>query len=130
MSESLCGTCTQCCKTMVVPELNKPANQWCSDCRIGEGCTRYETRPRSCVDFECVWLQTQKRRHGEQAMPPELRPDRSKVVIDVRRDGRGLVFHVDPDRPDAAEKGAAGRLLKHLLARVSRWRSSPARSVD
>lgn len=115
-----CGTCTMCCKTLGVDELDKPANTWCSRCSIGKGCTAYDDRPASCRDFECVWLQSQHRRHGEAAMPPELRPDRSHVVIGLTRDASNLVFVVDPNRPDAASRGAAGRLIERLRARGER----------
>src|ERR1700732_671054 len=52
-----CGPCNLCCKTMGVVELSKPANQWCDLCVKGKGCTIYDHRPQSCVDFACVWLQ-------------------------------------------------------------------------
>ncbi len=112
-----CGTCTMCCKVMAIKEIDKPANQWCKDCTPGKGCNIYETRPESCAGFECVWLQTQYRRHGEHAMPAEARPDRSKVVIDVRGNGAGLVFFVDPAYPEAHKRGYISKVIGSSLRR-------------
>jgi hypothetical protein len=73
-----CGTCTACCKIFPLPHLNKKANTWCVHCDVGKGCKIYETRVGACRTFECVWLVSQTR---EEAMPEELRPDKSKVVF-------------------------------------------------
>jgi hypothetical protein len=113
-----CGDCAMCCKLMRVDELRKPACQWCQHINAEHhGCTIYEDRPQTCRDFECVWLQTQYQRNGECAMPAELRPDRSRVVIDVLRNGSGLVFHVEQSRPDAHTRGAMGRLFVACVRR-------------
>lgn len=111
-----CGTCTLCCKIMHVPELEKPYGEWCGYCeRRGRGCTVYETRPQSCRDFDCVWLQSQGK--PGSAMPPELRPDRSHVVLATGTDGRTLIAHVDVHYPNAWEHGAIGRFLRGLIGR-------------
>lgn len=124
---SSCGGCTQCCKTLKVSEIDKPEHTWCTACTIGVGCDRYATRPQSCVEFECVWLQSQ--REPGAALAPELRPDRSKVVIGLSRtrlsaddmarlragpERSVMVFHVDPDRPGTATAGAVRRLIERL----------------
>jgi len=107
-----CGTCTLCCKLLAVDELEKPACSWCKLADPRAGCTAYATRPQSCRDFACVWLQSQAR---PEPLPESMRPDRSRVVLDTMTDGSGLVAHVDPDRPDAHESGPVGRLLAHAL---------------
>ncbi len=85
MAEPLgCDGCTACCKIMKVRELDKPANVWCQHCRIGSGCGIYVERPESCRVYECLWLKTQ--RMG-RPIPPELRPDRSRVVIGTINQG-------------------------------------------
>jgi len=49
-----CGTCTACCTTMIVPELNKAAH---CDCPFAnQGCTMYDDRPPTCADWNCLWL--------------------------------------------------------------------------
>jgi hypothetical protein len=82
-----CGTCSLCCKTMVIPELAKPKDSWCPNFARGQGCAIYDTRPNSCRDFSCYWL-------IDPEMGPEWKPDRCKMVLDARADW--LVVHVDP----------------------------------
>lgn len=112
-----CGTCTMCCKILRVDELAKARGQWCAHCTPGVGCHRYDTRPESCRDFECVWLQTQYQRAGEAKMSPDLRPDRCHVVIDVRSDASGLVLDVDRARPEAHRTPAVAALIDTLTSR-------------
>jgi|SRR6185369_4431181 len=130
MSESLCGSCTLCCKLMRIDELDKPAGSWCEHCNPRQGCGIYEQRPQGCRDFECVWLQSQLRRHGEAALPAEARPDRSRVVLNVAGDSSRLVFHVDPAAPEAHRRGVLGRLYDSEIRRghapvvvCGEWRS-------
>lgn len=90
-----CGSCTQCCKTMAVTELNKPQNQWCKHCEAGTGCTIFgrEERPPSCVNFNCLWKQG--------LFLEDMRPDKTKVVPGMTKDGKSMVLYVDPSRKDA-----------------------------
>ena len=76
-----CGTCTACCRIFDIPELKKPAGKWCEHCEIGRGCTIYSERPQMCIDFECLWLLSQKREDSRERLAAELRPDRCKVVF-------------------------------------------------
>jgi hypothetical protein len=96
-----------CCKVMGVVELEKEPGVWCQHCQIGKGCGVYETRPATCREYECIWLQ-----HAD--LPDELRPDRCKVVLTSTTDGEGIVAHVDPKNPEAVEKGLMGALLKRM----------------
>jgi hypothetical protein len=110
-----CGTCNMCCKLPDVPELKKPANQWCAHCEIGQGCRIYETRPVPCRDFECLWLESQREK---QPLPAELRPDRSRMMLTFaqnRQDVLGIC-----DVPDAWKRPAMLRLLRLLAARGHR----------
>lgn len=100
-----------CCKTLGVTELNKPGNTWCQHCTPGVGCGIYDTRPKSCRDFSCAWLQSQVR---SNPLPLELRPDHSRVLMTVTDDGTRGVFVVDPSRPNAAERPAVKRLIDRL----------------
>jgi hypothetical protein len=102
-----CGTCTMCCKVLGVTELEKPPQQWCTHCKIGQGCQVYADRPVSCVEFECVWLQ-------RQDMPLELRPDKSRVVLMATMDGECIVALVDPTYAGAADKGMMAVALKGM----------------
>lgn len=98
MMRRSCGGCTMCCKTMGVPDLEptKKPHQWCQHCQIGKGCGIYETRPKTCKEFECVWLQDTRNLFDESC-----RPDRVGVVIVPADDGMGLIAHCDPSRPTA-----------------------------
>lgn len=82
-----CGACSLCCKTMVIPELQKPKDRWCPHFARGAGCAIYAERPKSCRDFVCYWL-------IDPALGPEWKPDKCKMVLDARQDW--LVVHVDP----------------------------------
>jgi hypothetical protein len=85
---SHCGTCTMCCRSLGVEELNKPAWTRCTHSRPGtaHGCAIYADRPPSCQSYECAWHQTQQVTHP---WPPELRPDRCGVIFDGgARDGQ------------------------------------------
>ena len=72
-----CGSCTACCTAMGVPELKKPAGAKChhllSIVDGAAGCSIYDRRPKSCRDFECVWLQG--------SMSDEHQPNKTGVVF-------------------------------------------------
>ena len=104
-----CGECSQCCKTMAVMALNKPANKWCHHCQIGQGCKIYQQRPEECRAFTCLWLQ-------DESVPEELRPDKTKVVMwEFSEEEKKIVANVDPERPTAYKEGETGRFLRWLV---------------
>jgi hypothetical protein len=113
LAEKSCGECSLCCKTMQIPELDKPKDHWCSHCNPGAGCAIYETRPEVCRAFKCRWL-------IDPAMGPEWKPSRSGLVLVMDSDAR-LGVHVDPDRPGAWRRepylGALRRLAGMRLQR-------------
>ncbi len=109
-----CGTCTLCCKTMKVHELDKPAHLWCAHCDVAKGCAIYETRPESCRIYDCLWLQTQRL---SRPMAAELRPDRCRVVIGTANGGEDVILYLDPDRPDAWKRPAMQDFLRELHGR-------------
>ena len=111
-----CGACTLCCKLIAVPELEKPVDTWCAHCdRAGGGCRVFGTpkRPKACGEWECVWLQSQSNSDPGKRLAPELRPDRTHVILTPGTDGgRTLVAHVDVIYPNAWEVGPMGRFLE------------------
>lgn len=112
MTENRCGSCSMCCKLMGIKELNKPAGEWCQHVCKGKGCSIYEDRPLSCVEYKCLWLMSQDE---EFKWPIEARPDKSKVVLSLNTQENGsetVVAHVDPNHPDAWEKGIVYELIK------------------
>lgn len=94
-----CDRCSMCCKLIQIaePTLKKPANVWCTHC-TKPGCGIYESRPKACVDYACVWLQSQSE---EYSLPESFRPDRCKVIIDITMDGEFAICRVDPNYPHA-----------------------------
>lgn len=87
-----CGTCTLCCKLMIVPELDKPQGTWCAHCAPRSGCKIYETRPQSCRDFYCGYLTS-------PGVSEAWRPLQSRIIL-MKVDG-GIAAVVDRDRKDA-----------------------------
>jgi Fe-S-cluster containining protein len=52
-----CGTCDVCCWALAISQLKKPAGKPCLHLRalpLG-GCGIYDTRPKVCRDFLCLW---------------------------------------------------------------------------
>jgi hypothetical protein len=90
----VCGTCTLCCKVMVITALNKPYGKWCDHCEPGVGCKIYSDRPDECRTFMCMWL-------VDARLGPEWKPNKSKIVITNARDGNGLEIRCDPGFPQA-----------------------------
>lgn len=107
-----CGSCTMCCKTMGVIDMDppKPIHTWCAHCDKGKGCRIYEDRPPSCRGFDCIWLQDE---FG--VMGPELRPDKTGVVLQPLING-AVVAHCDPSRPTAWRHPKLLPILKRLAA--------------
>jgi hypothetical protein len=117
-----CGSCTACCRVYAIPEISKPAGTWCKHCAVGKGCKVYAERPKRCVEFACEWLHSQTAEgkttiSGEAAgpMPPEMRPDRCKVVFNMLAEDR-MSAHVMPGYPDAWRKGAARMVIEVAVA--------------
>ena len=109
-----CGHCTYCCNAMKVREIDKPANTWCTHCIKGTGCNIYDTRPESCRVYECVWLRTQKL---DRPMAPEIRPDKSHVVIGTLNHGNEIVLYVKPAHRDAWKAPALASALGLFISR-------------
>jgi Fe-S-cluster containining protein len=87
-----CGTCSLCCKVGPVPELDKPAGQWCPHCVPGSGCAVHPDRPRSCRQFFCAWL-------FDPNLGPEWKPEVCRFVLSAEPDHQALTVMVDPGMP-------------------------------
>lgn len=66
-----CGDCTICCDVPPIPSMGKPANTMCGNC--DNGCTIYNSRPKSCREFECCY--------ATNDWNVALRPDNCGVMI-------------------------------------------------
>jgi hypothetical protein len=100
-----CGPCTLCCKVMAVDELQKPVGVPCLHVRAGKGCGIYESRPRACRTFACVWLM-------DEEMPHRFRPDQTRVVLDQDATGDWLIARCDPANPQAWRRNPMYAALK------------------
>ncbi len=124
-----CDGCSECCK-LGIPELSKPVGPWCRYVHHGDfnikSCSIYAERPPSCRSFECLWLLSQSR--PGQAYQPDMRPDRSHVVLVMDifaihgfrpRDGdeRLLLAHCDPQFPNAWRRGRIKQAIESFLRR-------------
>lgn len=120
-----CGSCSLCCKLLVVPELGKAGGVWCGRFSKGRGCTAYEERPESCRVFSCAWLRGGVGEHW--------RPDRSRMVIGFREDeGRKVMeisvdpgcrnYELEPWRSDIERFLGEGRYGVEILVQGKRLR--------
>lgn len=89
-----CGTCTMCCKVYDIPALDKPAGVWCRNCKPGQSCTTYDTRPDQCRAFYCYWMQTAD-------LSADWRPDKARFVLTMDAATKFLLVQVDSSQPTA-----------------------------
>jgi hypothetical protein len=116
MSEAGCGSCTLCCTVMrVAMEPPKAEHSTCSQC-THLGCAIYDTRPDVCRGFQCLWLASQSLE--AYRLPPDMRPDRAGVVIDINSAG-SVIAHceeVDSWRRDPMHRWLLGMASRgHLI---------------
>jgi len=106
-----CGSCTMCCKVYGIPEIEKPAGQWCRHCRPGAGCSIYPDRPQMCRDFDCCWL-------IDPTMPDMWKPERSHIVLSIFPRNGFLYALVDPATPQAWRKAPYFDYLRQMAVRL------------
>ena len=100
-----CGSCNLCCNLLAIPDLGKPARQWCAHAlRPHGGCAVHHLKAatpnlKACADFECLWLQSQRRTDPNDRLPRHLRPNISHVMFGPfdPEDDMHLFVHVDPE---------------------------------
>jgi hypothetical protein len=112
-----CGACSMCCSILAVHEdgVDTKYGETCEHSRNHRGCAIYETRPGVCKTWSCLW------RLG--ILPPELRPDKVKAVLEVQAapDDRCIVVHVKPKhkgvwRQDGALRDYLKQVRRTMLA--------------
>lgn len=102
-----CGTCMMCCKVPAIEEFAKPPGVWCQHAVSGKGCAIYADRPGSCRAFYCLWMQ-------DDSFGAEWKPEKSKFVVYLQRNGINLQVGVDPSFPNAWTRAP-------YYARIKRW---------
>jgi hypothetical protein len=90
---------------MGIKELEKPFGVWCKHCDTAAGCNIYASRPAECASFVCGYL-------ANPALGEEWKPSRSKIVLSLSADGKRIIAHLDPDRPDAWKREPFHSALK------------------
>ena len=73
-----CGDCRACCTLLPVDAIEKPVNTRCQHV-CATGCSIYQTRPDTCAEFDCAYLQAEN-------VPESLRPDKCGVIFIKRAD--------------------------------------------
>lgn len=109
-----CGECNACCRAFNIPELKKPAGKWCEHCVIGKSCEIYPTRPQVCKEFECLWLQSQRRSPNEK-LHPELRPDKCKVILSTSTNEKVVAATTLPGAHDAWQRPEVIRIIGNII---------------
>lgn len=84
-----CGGCTACCKNLELHEIPSVIGETCKHCTT-TGCEIYDTRPKECQEFQCMWVQMENA--GE-----ELRPDKSGIIFSRSSDDV-ISARLDEDR--------------------------------
>ena len=81
-----CGDCTLCCKLPAIKDF-KEGYSWCKYCDIGKGCKIYETRPKPCIDFDCMWK--------DERTNEELKPNKVGFFIADEGDPKNLTLYTE-----------------------------------
>ena len=106
-----CNGCTLCCKIVSVLELEKPSMTWCQHCDIGKGCKIYDSKPKSCKSFDCLWL-------VNEWIPEELRPDRCNIVFEGLYGVPVVLALLNEGHDDAHLEEPAQLFIHHLVTRA------------
>ena len=111
LTSRTCGTCTFCCNLPDIEALDKPANTFCRYCVEDKGCTIYDTRPKLCRDFLCLW-------RTSETLGPEWQPQTAGMMI--YRQGPQTTVLVDPARPDAFSREPYASGLRQMAVDAER----------
>jgi hypothetical protein len=96
-----------CCKVPSIEDFQKPPGVWCRYAAPGKGCTVYDSRPACCRSFYCMWML-------DASFGPEWKPERSKFVLYVQRNGENLQVAVDPGFANAWTRPPYYERLKRM----------------
>lgn len=113
-----CGPCSACCIVHNVAETDSPRGEACRYVKEGGGCSIYEDRPQTCVNYMCHW-RAGFGRHRD-------RPDLLGVVFEAERhphlcrmgggfDQNGLIHTVRALRPEARLHSRVQRYIRDLV---------------
>lgn len=103
-----CGTCNLCCTVQGVHEIRKPINVKCEHLNIQGRCGIYSSRPESCRTYKCLWL------NGH--MPEEMKPVKSRAVLEPNATGDMLIMRVLPQDRGLIRRGILRRFIRSAVA--------------
>ena len=76
-----CGACTVCCSFMSIDDdeanFHKPVIVDCENLSSSKGCTIYDTKPKVCTGFYCMWMVD----HVPGMFKSSDRPDLVNVMV-------------------------------------------------
>ena len=108
-----CGECTACCNVLSVQELGKPYYIDCEHLKC-DGCSIYESRPPTCRDYQCMWLEV------ADLIDDGDRPDKLGVLFQLEVDHNGIWIEVFEIRHlDEASRKKITKITLRLLDRLS-----------
>jgi hypothetical protein len=79
-----------------VDELRKLGGTRCPELRADSGCAIYQTRPRICRAYRCLWL--------EGGLEESDRPDRLGAIVDLLEAGMGVRLSIQEAEPGAFDR--------------------------
>lgn len=108
-SNRSCGECDACCVWLDVEDEGIAHTRGVRCPRLGDDgkCQSYDERPRTCRDFECLWLVG----FGGE----EDRPDRLGVILHLMPPTSGVVVVAANEiRPGAVDEKRAAETIKEI----------------
>ena len=105
MTFNSCGDCTLCCKLLPIEDkdLSKDHSVLCNHC--DKGCTIYEDRPESCVNFNCNFI--------EDNLDISLRPDNTNIIFEKIRT-KIYMGLIDPSFADSWKSDTVDSYIEEL----------------
>jgi hypothetical protein len=112
-SKRSCGSCSACCYTHNIEELDKWNFSPCAHMKDGGGCAIYGEHPKSCQTFACAWLH-------DESLKEECRPDILGLVINskkvqITRDAPPTLLLLEA-WPEAFKGTQAQSFAKHMMS--------------
>lgn len=104
-----CAGCAMCCKLLDIPGF-AASGIWCPHAAPGSrlGCTIYSQRPKACMDFGCLWKQS-------DALGNNFRPDHCGIIFELYSPEKFVVAMVDKYKADAWKKNEPRKLILQML---------------
>ena len=103
-----CNGCGMCCYFLPFPGSGSVADKMCKHFSLISGCTKYEKRPDSCSEYQCLWMKDYK-------FPMNIKPDVCGVMFDLPKYAKTIIAYVDPARPYSHQTITIITMIRALL---------------